>query len=54
MCASFGGATGRYLENGCATTASLTAAIEAFVDDTGLTDLDFDVEQAVAAWSSRT
>ncbi len=46
--ASFGGATGNYLENGCTTTASLTKAIEAFVDSTGLTDLDFDVEQAVA------
>jgi hypothetical protein len=46
--ASFGGASGTYLENACPDDASLTAAIAAFVDETGLTDLDFDVEQAPA------
>lgn len=45
---SFGGASGTYLENGCTTIASLSTALGAFVDETGLTDLDFDVEQAVA------
>jgi hypothetical protein len=46
--ASFGGALGTYIENGCTTTASLTTAIESFVDETGITDLDFDVEQSIA------
>jgi len=50
--ASFGGALGTYIENGCTTTSSLTAAIAAFVDDTGITDLDFDVEQSVATTST--
>ena len=43
--ASFGGADGTYLEASCADDASLAAAIEQFVDETGITDLDFDVEQ---------
>jgi chitinase len=43
--ASFGGANGTYLENACPDAASLAAAIGAFVDQTGITDLDFDVEQ---------
>jgi len=46
--ASFGGATGTYIENGCTTTSTLTTAITSFVDETGITDLDFDVEQSVA------
>ncbi|MBI2389444.1 MAG: hypothetical protein HYV09_07590 [Deltaproteobacteria bacterium] len=46
--ASFGGASGKYLENTCADAASLAAVITAFVDETGITDLDFDVEQAIA------
>jgi chitinase len=46
--ASFGGASGTYLENACPDDASLAAAISAFVDETGLTDLDFDVEQGPA------
>lgn len=45
---SFGGAGGTYIENGCTTAAALTTAISNFVDATGVTDLDFDVEQAVA------
>ncbi len=46
--ASFGGAGGTYLENGCTTSASMATALTAFVDATGIKDLDFDVEQAVA------
>ena len=46
--ASFGGADGTYLENGCSDDASMAKAIEAFVDETGITDLDFDVEQGGA------
>jgi hypothetical protein len=43
--ASFGGADGNYLENACADAASLAAALSGFVDATGITDLDFDIEQ---------
>jgi hypothetical protein len=43
--ASFGGAEGVYLESRCPDAASLAAALAAFVDTTGITDLDFDVEQ---------
>jgi chitinase len=43
--ASFGGADGTYLENACGDAASLAQAMGAFVDQTGITDLDFDVEQ---------
>jgi chitinase len=43
--ASFGGADGTYLETQCADAASLASAITGFVDDTGVTDLDFDIEQ---------
>ena len=43
--ASFGGADGTYLENACADAASLASAISGFVDATGITDLDFDIEQ---------
>jgi hypothetical protein len=44
--ASFGGANGTYLEASCSDEASLASAIEKFVDETGITDLDFDIEQA--------
>jgi hypothetical protein len=43
--ASFGGADGTYLEASCSDDASMASAIEKFVDETGITDLDFDVEQ---------
>jgi chitinase len=43
--ASFGGADGTYPENACADAASLASAISGFVDATGITDLDFDIEQ---------
>jgi chitinase len=43
--ASFGGASGTYLEYNCGDAPSLAGAISAFVDDTGITDLDFDIEQ---------
>lgn len=43
--ASFGGATGTYLEYACTSAAALAAALGRFVDDTGITDLDFDLEQ---------
>jgi chitinase len=43
--ASFGGASGTYLEAACATAGALAGALGRFVDDTGITDLDFDLEQ---------
>jgi len=43
--ASFGGADGTYVESGCSDASSWASAIEAFVDATGITDLDFDIEQ---------
>jgi chitinase len=43
--ASFGGADGTYVESQCGTAAELATAIEGFVDATGITDLDFDIEQ---------
>jgi chitinase len=43
--ASFGGATGTYLETACGSAAELATALGRFVDDTGITDLDFDLEQ---------
>jgi Glycosyl hydrolases family 18 len=43
--ASFGGADGTYLEAACGSAGALAGAIGAFVDETGITDLDFDVEQ---------
>lgn len=46
--ASFGGASGTYLEMACSDSASLADAIGTFVDQTGITDLDFDVEQSGA------
>jgi chitinase len=46
--ASFGGASGTYVESSCADASSLAKAIGEFVDATGITDLDFDIEQAAA------
>jgi hypothetical protein len=43
--ASFGGANGTYVESECDDAASLAGAISDFVDATGITDLDFDIEQ---------
>jgi chitinase len=43
--ASFGGADGTYLEYACGSAGELASAIEAFIDETGITDLDFDLEQ---------
>ena len=37
-----------YLENGCNDAAALANALVGFIDQTGVSDLDFDVEQAVA------
>lgn len=50
--ASFGGAAGNYIENACTSSTSLATAIKNFVDETGITDLDFDVEQSVAMTST--
>jgi chitinase len=46
--ASFGGFAGTYLENACTTDTALASQVVAFIDQTGITDLDFDVEQAIA------
>ena len=43
--ASFGGATGTYLEAACPSADALADALGRFVDETGITDLDFDLEQ---------
>jgi len=43
--ASFGGADGTYLEYSCSSAGALASALVAFVDQTGVTDLDFDLEQ---------
>src|SRR5262249_39815175 len=40
-----GGADGTYLEAACSDSTSLAKALGDFVTDTGITDLDFDVEQ---------
>jgi chitinase len=47
--ASFGGADGMYLENACPDANSLAAAIGGFVQATGITDLDFDIEQGATS-----
>ncbi|GGJ18650.1 hypothetical protein GCM10008938_00940 [Deinococcus roseus] len=46
---SFGGANGTYLESdqACKTADALYTTLKGFVDRTGLTDLDFDVEQGI-------
>ncbi len=43
--ASFGGADGTYIDAKCTTAAAWATALEDFVDSTGITDLDFDIEQ---------
>jgi hypothetical protein len=43
--ASFGGADGAYVESACADAKGFGAALVAFVDATGISDLDFDIEQ---------
>jgi hypothetical protein len=43
--ASFGGEEGTYVESRCNSAGALAAAISDFVDATGITDLDFDIEQ---------
>jgi chitinase len=43
--ASFGGADGTYVESQCSSASDFASAIEDFVDATGITDLDFDIEQ---------
>lgn len=43
--ASFGGADGTYVESQCSSASAFASAIEDFVDATGITDLDFDIEQ---------
>ncbi len=43
--ASFGGESGAYVESKCANASAFASAIEGFVDATGITDLDFDIEQ---------
>lgn len=43
--ASFGGALGAYVESKCNDAAALASAMSKFVDETGITDLDFDIEQ---------
>ena len=46
--ASFGGADGQYLESACGDADSLAAAMTDWVTATGVTDLDFDIEQGTA------
>ena len=46
--AAFGGAGGTYVESECNDAASFASAISDFVDATGITDLDFDIEQQPA------
>jgi len=43
--ASFGGADGTYVESQCSDAAALATALGDFVETTGITDLDFDIEQ---------
>jgi chitinase len=47
--ASFGGADGTYLEYNCSTASAFAGALTRFVDATGVTDLDFDLEQGGAS-----
>jgi chitinase len=46
--ASFGGADGKYLESACGDADSLATAMSDWVTATGITDLDFDIEQGTA------
>ncbi len=53
--ASFGGENGTYIESGCADPTQLADELAGFVDATGITDLDFDIEQGSAtsnAWTN--
>jgi len=47
--ASFGGADGTYLEYNCTSASAFAGALTRFVDATGITDLDFDLEQGGAS-----
>jgi chitinase len=46
--ASFGGADGTYIESACHDATSLATALSDFVTATGITDLDFDIEQGAS------
>ena len=46
--ASFGGENGTYIETSCTDATALASELASFVDDTGITDLDFDIEQGSA------
>ncbi|HWE31464.1 MAG TPA: RICIN domain-containing protein [Polyangia bacterium] len=50
--ASFGGADGTYLESACSSASALASALQGFVDATGITDLDFDIEQGSSTSNS--
>jgi hypothetical protein len=52
--ASFGGADGTYLENACSSAGALATAITGFVEATGITDLDFDIEQGSKSSNATT
>ncbi len=49
---SFGGASGDYLDYICTDSNSFAKAIEDFVDGTGVTDLDFDIEQGSKSFNA--
>lgn len=49
---SFGGAAGDYLDYICTDSSSFAKAIEDFVDGTGVTDLDFDIEQGSKSFNA--
>jgi hypothetical protein len=51
--ASFGGQLGTYLEYNCSSASALAQAIGNFVDATGITDLDFDIEQGTQSSNSK-
>jgi chitinase len=51
--ASFGGASGSYLENACPDAASLAKALTTFVTETGITDLDFDLEHGATSSNAK-
>jgi chitinase len=50
--ASFGGGNGTYIESQCNSAQEWAQAIESFVDATGITDLDFDIEEPSATTDS--
>jgi chitinase len=43
--ASFGGASGTYVDAACSSASAFAGAVSSFVSKTGIKDLDFDVEQ---------